>query len=52
MKQNFDKQSDKKPDKLTQPAIYPDTRYKDSKAANPSDENVDRAREWSEIIRL
>lgn len=51
MKKNSYENSNK-PDKLTQPAIYPDEKYIGSKAPNPSKENVERSREWSEIVRL
>lgn len=33
-------------DKITIPITYPDKRYRKTKAAMPSDENVEIAKEW------
>ena len=43
-KQGKQNSHDHKPDKVTVPVTYPDTRYPKTDIANPSDENVIRAK--------
>lgn len=51
-KQDKQNSSKNKPNKVTVPATYPDTRYPKTNIANPSDENVIRAKEWVEFDQL
>ena len=51
-KKNTQNSRDNKPDKITVPVTYPDTRYPKTNIANPSDENVIRAKEWVEFDKL
>lgn len=51
-RENKQNSRNNKPDKITVPATYPDTRYPKTNIANPSDENVIRAKEWVEFDQL